>query len=144
MLKQQMAASTYHLKLAEVKKLFIAAPTFRDRCVIKSLFWLGLRREEIVRLDTRDIDFERKRVVVRRGKGGKTRVIPIIDEECLSDLKHLIGGHTEGPVFPSNQRRTLSLRLVNTIVESFKTKMDMYRTISIDEMQEIAERKLSE
>ena len=91
MLKQQMAPSAYHLKLAEVKKLFIAAPNFRDRCIIKSLFWLGLRREELTALDIRDIDFDRKRVTVRRGKGGKTRVIPIIDQECLSDLIHLIG-----------------------------------------------------
>ena len=64
-MKQQMKASAYHLKQADVKKLVIAAITFRDRCVIKTLWWLGLRRQELVDFDVRDIDFERKRVKVR-------------------------------------------------------------------------------
>jgi integrase/recombinase XerD len=129
---------------------------------------------------------------VRAGKGGKTRIIPIIDDEFLSDLKHHIGERRAGAVFLSNENKALSLRLVNYIVskigekagvknpnprlkhlnphilrhsiarflkskgfsaewvqnflghESYKTTMDMYGTISIDEMQEVAERKLGE
>ncbi len=96
-MKQQMASSAYHLKPAEIRKLFIAAPNFRDRCILKSLYWLGLRRQELIDLDVRDIDFDRKRVQVREGKGGKTRIIPIIDEEFLSDLVHHIGPRKEGP-----------------------------------------------
>jgi site-specific recombinase XerD len=191
-MKQQMKASAYHLKLADIRKLVIATTNFRDRCVIKSLFWLGLRRKELIELDIRDIDFERKRVTVREGKGGKTRIVPIIDDEYLGDLKHLIGSRTTGTVFVSNQNRALSLRIVNLIVEntgkrasldnpnparrhlnphifrhsiarflkskgftaewiqnflghqSYQTTMDMYGTISIDEMQDIAARKLAE
>ncbi len=191
-MRQQMAPSAYTLKMAEIKKLFIAAPTFRDRCIIKTLFWLGLRRQELIDLDIRDIDFDRKRVQVRAGKGDKTRVVPIIDEEHLSDLKHLIGPKAEGPVFTSTQGATgqLSPRIINHIVtktgelarvenpnprlrhlnphilrhsisrwlkqqrfpaewiqnflghESYKTTMDMYGTISIEEMQELAQQKL--
>lgn len=190
-MKQQMRASAYHLKPAEIKKLIIATTNFRDRCLIKTLFWLGLRRKELCGLDVRDFDFERKRVKVR-GKGDKTRIIPIVDDEFLSDLIHLIGGRKEGAVFLSNQNKPVSIRLVNHIIEkvgelssienphpgrrhlnphifrhsiarffkskgfsaewiqnflgheSYKTTMDMYGTISIDEMQEIAERKLGE
>ena len=50
-MKQQMASSAYHLNPAEIKKLFISAPNFRDRCIIKSLYWLGLRRQELIDLD---------------------------------------------------------------------------------------------
>ncbi len=191
-MKQQMRASAYHLKPADIKKLMIAATNFRDRCIIKTLWWLGLRRHELISLDVRDIDFARKRVTIRQGKGGKTRIIPIIDDEYLSDLTHHIGDRTTGPVFISNHNKPLSLRLVNHIVErigkraqvtnpnprlkhlnphifrhssarflkskgfsaewiqnflghqSYKTTMDMYGTISIDEMQEVAARKLGE
>jgi integrase/recombinase XerD len=191
-MKQQMRASAYHLKPPDIRKLIIAAPNFRDRCVIKTLYWLGLRRQELVNLDVRDIDFGRKRVTVRKGKGGKTRIVPMIDDEYLGDLKHLIGHRTEGPVFLSNQDRALSIRRVNYIVEtlgqkaglvnpnprlqhlnphifrhsiarflkskgfsaewiqnflgheSYQTTMDMYGTISLDEMQEIAAQKLGE
>jgi len=189
-----MAPSAYTLKMADINKLLIAAPTFRDRCIIKTLFWLGLRRQELIDLDIRDIDFDRRRVQVRTGKGNKTRVIPIINEEYLSDLKHLIGPRIEGPIFTSTQGAAgkLSPRIINHIVtktgelarvdnpnprlrhlnphilrhsisrwlkqqqfpaewiqnflghESYKTTMDMYGTISIDEMQELASQKLSE
>jgi site-specific recombinase XerC len=44
----------------------------------KTLFRIGLRREELTKLDVRDIDFERKRIQVR-GKGNKVRVMPIIN-----------------------------------------------------------------
>ena len=55
-MRDQMKASAYHLKTAEVKKLIFSATNFRDRCLIKTLFWSGLRRKELVELDVRDID----------------------------------------------------------------------------------------
>lgn len=191
-MKQQMKASAYHLKPAEVRKLVIATTNFRDRCIIKTLYWLGLRRKELVGLDVRDIDFERKRVAVRQGKGGKTRIVPIVDDEYLGDLKHLIGSRKEGPVFTVSEGKQIAIRTINLIIEttgkrsgienpnparrhlnphifrhsiarflkskgftaewiqnflghqSYQTTMDMYGTISIDEMQEIAATKLAE
>jgi len=191
-MKQQMRASAYHLKPAEVRKLVIATTNFRDRCIIKTLYWLGLRRKELVGLDVRDIDFERKRVVVRQGKGGKTRIVPIIDDEFLGDLKHLIGNRKEGSVFTVGEGKQIAIRTINLIIEttgkradiqnpnparrhlnphifrhsiarflkskgftaewiqnflghqSYQTTMDMYGTISIEEMQEMAAKKLSE
>jgi len=173
-----------------MRKLLLAATNFRDRCLIKTLWWLGVRRSELIQLDVRDLDVERKRVTVQAGKGGKSRVIPIIDDEYLSDLIILIGNRKTGPIFLSNRNRNMAPRSVNHIVEtigakagvtnpnpllthlnphlfrhsiarflkskgfsaewiqnflgheSYKTTMDMYGTLSIDEMQEIAARLL--
>jgi integrase/recombinase XerD len=111
----QLAASAYHLKPADVRKLLLAAINFRDRCLIKTLWWLGVRRRELLQLDIRDLDVERKRVMVRAGKGGKTRVIPIIDDEYLSDMLLLIGSRKTGPIFLSNRNRMMAPRLVNHI-----------------------------
>jgi integrase/recombinase XerD len=189
MLNQQLKASAYHLKPSEVNKVIFATKTFRDRCLIKALYWLGLRREEARTLDIRDIDFERGRVQVT-GKGNKTRVIPIINEDFLGDLKHLIGSRKRGALFLSPTDTYLTCRQINYIVQkagegagmsnpnpglkninphifrhsisrylksknfsaewiqnflghsSYKTTMDMYGTISIDEMQEEALKKL--
>ena len=33
-MRQQMKSSAYPLKVADVKKIVVATPTFRDRCVI--------------------------------------------------------------------------------------------------------------
>lgn len=187
--KHQLKAAAYHLQLSEIKKIFFNTSNFRDRCLLKSLFWAGLRREEASNLDVRDIDFERKRVKVR-GKGDKTRIVPIIDDDFLGDLKHLIEGRTEGPVFSGPSNNQIKIRRINYITQkageragiknpnprlkhinphilrhsiarflksksfsaewiqnflghaSYKTTMDMYGTISIDEMQEESERKL--
>ena len=186
----QLAASAYHLKPADLRKLLLTASNFRDRCLIKTLWWLGVRRSELINLDVRDVDVARKRVTIQKGKGGKTRVIPIINDEYLSDLLLLIGSRKTGPIFLSNRHRGMAPRSVNHIVatlgaqagvanpnprlshlnphlfrhsiarflkskrfsaewiqnflghESYKTTMDMYGTLSIDEMQEVAERLL--
>ena len=188
--RHQLPASAYHLKPADVRKLLLSASNFRDRCLIKTLWWLGVRRSELITLDVRDLDAKRKRMTIHKGKGGKTRVIPIINDEYLSDLLLLIGSRKTGPIFLSNRHRAMSLRSVNRIVaslgaqaglvnpnprlthlnphlfrhsiarflkskrfsaewiqnflghESYKTTMDMYGTLSIDEMQEVAERLL--
>ena len=76
--KHQLAAADYHIRPADMRKLLLAATNFRGRCLIKTLWWLGVRRSELIQLDVRDLDVERKRVTVQEGKGGKTRVIPII------------------------------------------------------------------
>jgi len=189
--KQQLQPSQYHLKPSEVEKCLNATPNFRDRCLIKALYYAGLRREEVTKLDVRDLDFDRKRMTVRAGKRGKTRVVPIIDQEFLDDLKRLVGARRSGPVFLSTRGGRLTPRAVNKIVAkageragltppnpatrhinphlfrhsiarylkskgfsaewiqkflghaSYKTTMDMYGTLSLDEMQEEAEKRLA-
>lgn len=189
--KQQLKSSEYTLKPSEIKKIIYSTKTFRDRCLIEALYYAGLRRFEAQNLDVRDIDFERKRITVRRGKGEKVRVIPILNDGFLSDLRHLTRDRTQGYVFLSTRNNKLSLRAINKIVagggrlaqvqnpdparkkinphlfrhsiarhlkdqgfsvefvqkflghESFKTTMDMYGTLSIDDMQEMVERKMT-
>ena len=120
-IKYQQKAAAYPLPLKDIKKLFLATSqsysvhSFRDRCLLKTLFWAGLRREEVTKLDVRDIDFERKRIKVN-GKGGKVRIVPIIDEEFLSDLNHWIGKSAEGLVF-GLYGKPLSLRAINYITQ---------------------------
>ncbi|MFX0141725.1 MAG: tyrosine-type recombinase/integrase [Candidatus Hodarchaeota archaeon] len=60
--------------MGEVKKIIHPTNSFKDRYLIKALFWAGLRREKAAGLDIRDIDFERKIIKVR-GKGDKTRIL---------------------------------------------------------------------
>ena len=75
-MKQQMQSSAYPLKYADVRNI-VDAPNFRDRCVVKTLFCFGLRREELAELDIRDIDFERRRITVRMGKGREDQGSPL-------------------------------------------------------------------
>jgi integrase/recombinase XerD len=49
----------------------------RDRAVLETLYSSGLRRNELVRLRVIDLDPPRRWLWIRRGKGGRDRVVPI-------------------------------------------------------------------
>ncbi|ETX06198.1 MAG: hypothetical protein ETSY2_18580 [Candidatus Entotheonella gemina] len=83
-MRQQMQASAYHLKPADIKKLTVVAVNFRNRCVVKSLWWLK-------------------------------------SQGFMAEWVQNFLGH-----------------------EPYKTTMDMYETMAIDEMQEVAARKLGD
>ena len=92
-----------------------AAPNFRDRCILKTFAQTAIRRFELGNLDIRDLDFERKRLYIREGKGGKARTIPV-SEELLGDLRHHIGSRKTGPVFESNKDGNLTARQIDNVV----------------------------
>jgi len=49
----------------------------RDRAILETLYATGLRRSELVSLDLADLDRARSTLTVRKGKGGKDRVVPL-------------------------------------------------------------------
>ena len=55
----------------------------RDRALVELVYSAGLRSAEAVGLDLGDVDFEQELVHVRRGKGGKERVVPLGEEAAL-------------------------------------------------------------
>src|SRR6478672_5872067 len=52
----------------------------RNRALVELVYSAGLRSAEAVGLDLGDVDFEQELVHVRRGKGGKDRVVPLGEE----------------------------------------------------------------
>lgn len=53
---------------------------FRDNAVLSTLVYTGLRRQELVDLTLDDIDLEQRSLRVRRGKGNKMRMVPLVPE----------------------------------------------------------------
>jgi integrase/recombinase XerD len=49
----------------------------RDRAIMETLYSTGIRRKEVAGLAVFDIDADRGVVMVRQGKGGKERMVPI-------------------------------------------------------------------
>lgn len=62
---------------------------YRDWCIIHLLYWTGIRRAELCQLTIDDINFNQATVQIQRGKGDKTRVVPMI-EEILDGLRMYI------------------------------------------------------
>jgi integrase/recombinase XerD len=114
--KQQQKPSQFALKQREVQKIINAAPTYRDRCLIRLLADTGIRRAELAALDIRDLDFGNLRLTIRSGKGDKQRIVPIT-ETLGAELRHLVGKNAAGPLFVSRLGSAMRPREINRIVE---------------------------
>lgn len=90
------------LDFDEPERLLLAADTWRDRTLCMTLLYLGLRVAEVCALKVADIDFRRRFVMVRQGKGAKDRSLPC-PEKLLRPLRGWIGRRQNGYVFPSRQ-----------------------------------------
>ena len=69
------------IPLADVETLLSLPPKDllgrRDRAVLETLYGAGLRISELVGLDVDDVDLDTGTVLVRMGKGSKSRQVPI-------------------------------------------------------------------
>jgi integrase/recombinase XerD len=54
----------------------------RDRTILETIYATGLRRAELRALCVADVDLESEVVYIRRGKGGKGRVVPLTRTAC--------------------------------------------------------------
>ena len=91
------------LSRSEVKRLF-ASIDGRNRLMARLQYGAGLRLSELVRLRVKDLDLDRRQVVVRGGKGDKDRVTPLPQilvepmREHLKAMRPLYEGDREAGV----------------------------------------------
>jgi integrase/recombinase XerD len=65
------------LSLEEVGRLINAAGTLYRRALLTTLYATGMRRSELARLKVCDVDSQRMIIRVDRGKGGRSRDLPL-------------------------------------------------------------------
>lgn len=56
----------------------------RDKAIMMTLFYTGLRRSELISLKIDDVDLSSNIMIVKKAKGQKQRLIPLVEE--LSDI----------------------------------------------------------
>lgn len=61
----------------------------RDEAIVRVMLETGLRAGEVVNLELADVDLLNGQLVVRRGKGGKGRVVPIGPDASLAVDRYL-------------------------------------------------------
>ncbi len=62
----------------------------RGHAIFATFLFAGLRRSELLKLELRDIDLQDNELLVRHGKGGKDRLIPIVPT-----LANILGSYLE-------------------------------------------------
>jgi integrase/recombinase XerC len=96
----------------------------RDRAILEMLYGAGLRVSEACGLDVGDVDHAGARgamVIVRRGKGGKTREVPINEptEQALSDYLAARPAAAGAPLFVNKDGTRLTPRSVQRMVRAW-------------------------
>ena len=101
----------------EARRLFKATNTLSYRVLFFTLYSLGLRLGEGLRLEVGDIDGARMRVHIRDAKGNKDRLVPL-PETTLALLRRFWKTH-QNPVliFPNRQWGLKGARLAKTSLE---------------------------
>jgi integrase/recombinase XerD len=77
------------LTILEIKQLYKACETYRERAVLSLFYGCVLRRSEGVKLNLKDVHFRNNLLYVREGKGNKRRAVPM-SEAVKNDLWHYV------------------------------------------------------
>jgi integrase/recombinase XerD len=104
------------LPARELAALVAAAPAGRDRLLLRAGLGMGLRVSELTKLEVPDLDLEAGTALVREGKGGKDRSVPVPDW-LSAELTRWLGGRIAGHVFPSPRGGRLSSRTVQRVIK---------------------------
>lgn len=121
----------YYLGWDEINSIIAAAKNLKESVVLKILARTGMRRFELVNLRVKDIDFERKRIFISKGKGAnekdpKSRSVPI-DDDALQTIRFYLEGQKTGYLIQSNKKSSdgISLSQINRIVANAAKKANI-------------------
>jgi integrase/recombinase XerD len=106
----------------ELNRLLENAENYRDKIIIKFLFYTGVRVSELIKIKKNDIIFEEGFVKVY-GKGGKERIVPI-PKGLLNELKDYINKINTENIFP------LSSRQVERIIKNIAKKAGISKKVT--------------
>ncbi|HLC88829.1 MAG TPA: tyrosine-type recombinase/integrase [Candidatus Nanoarchaeia archaeon] len=102
------------LNKEEIKSLFDATLNLKHRFLLMSLYYTGIRLNEVINLRWEDFDFERKTIHLKVTKGGRDRVLFL--HPNLEDLIQRFGLRKENLVFQSNLGKRYNHRSIQMIV----------------------------
>jgi integrase/recombinase XerD len=83
--------------------------------LIKTLFQTGARVSEFVHLRVQDVFLDEQMLLIVRGKGGKSRYVPILPA-LAQELKTYLGDRTTGFLFETNRHTCYSPRRIQQII----------------------------
>lgn len=85
--------------------------------LIKTLFQSGARVSEFIGLRVDDLFFDEQMLLIEKGKGGKSRYVPILPE-LAQELSTHLGNRKTGYLFETNRHTAYSPRRVQQIVKA--------------------------
>ena len=120
--RRQKRLPRYTLTVGEVEQVLAVPDTdnplnLRDRAILETLYSTGIRRAELIGLKYTDLDYERRVLAVRQGKGNNDRIVPIGERAIVWIQRYLdevrqehVLGTDEGTLFLNKNGKPLDLR----------------------------------
>lgn len=111
--------------IEEIKEMLSVCQTKRDKALLSIAYGCGLRRSEMEQLNTIDVLIHKGALLVRDGKGGKHRTIPLSDT-IVKDLREYLiyeranyfpTEQTNPAFFINNQGKRMSGKVLNDRVK---------------------------
>lgn len=115
------------LSHAEIERMIAATPNEKHKRIIALAYGAGLRVSEVRDLVVRDIDFDRKCIHIKCGKGAKDRMT-ILPERLMDTLQRCTATSTPmQPVFPSERGGKLTTETLQKIMQHALWRADIMK-----------------
>lgn len=105
----------------EPEKLIAAATLERERLILLLMLMIGLRVSEVCRLRVEHLDFRRKILWVRCGKGSLDAACPM-PKHLTGPLRGYVGARQEGPLFVSPKGGHYKKRAIQLMIKRLAKK----------------------
>lgn len=113
----------------EVLKLLKATHNLKHKAIITMLYSSGLRRSELINLRLKDIDYDKRIIFVRGGKGRKDRTTLLADNTVLILRKYIDIYRPNYWLFEGAKRKQYSPTSVAAILKSASKKADLNKMV---------------
>ena len=108
------------VRLSRNEEQKLIAQAYREKSnnglLLKTLFLTGARVSEFVSLKVEDLFFDEQMILIEKGKGGKSRYVPVLPE-LAQELKTHLGSRQTGYIFESNRHTKFTARRIQQIVK---------------------------
>jgi integrase/recombinase XerD len=108
----------------------------RNRAILEVLYSTGIRSSEVCALEIGDFDPDSRTLMIRRGKGGKDRVVPLgttpsraVSEYVTSARPKLLGPRAGAYLFLSIKHRPMVREAVARMVASVARQVGINKTV---------------
>lgn len=123
------------LTIDEIKQLFQASEDdFRDNAILKVLYYSQIRRSELTNLNVEDIDFQRQKIRINKGKGnqyGEINIHPDALRAIANYLKVRELPQTEhkNALFLSRERKRIGRTDISTTIKKYAYKAGITKRV---------------
>lgn len=119
------------LSQQEILRLFEATQNLKHKCMLMLTYSAGLRRGELLRLRTADVDFDRGTVLIKGGKGRKDRQ-SILAQKLVPLLQLYLEEHKPKYwLFEGDRGKPYSARSVHQVLVNAKEKAGIKKEASL-------------